>query len=156
MIILNIIPSSRHYYLTIISPLNYLTSISRPGAASIHQYLTSIISPVSHGLVPPVFTSLTVTSIISPLSHHYLAVSHHSPLFAPLLIINYLTVVSPVSHRIFHQYLAVVSPISPLSRQHSVSHRHFTSISPWSRLFHRTVILSRQYLTTISPDQLSW
>ena len=148
MIILNIIPLSRHYYLTIISPLNYLTSISRPGAASIHQshrhqYYLTIISPLSRSISP--FT-IVCTIINYKLSHRCLA--SISPDISPVSRrgLAYFTIISPAFSISppFHQYLAVVSPISP--------DRYIISPVSYHHLTRSVIMVNRHYPAMVSHN----
>ena len=142
MIIPNISPLSRHYYLTIIiSPVHYLTSISRPGAASIHQYFISInsISPVSHQYLTAWCRQYSPVSPSPVLFHHYLTT-----------ISQYLTIHHCLHHyKLYHRCLASISPdISQVSRRGLA---YFTIISPAFSIsppFH-------QYLAVVSPISIS-
>jgi hypothetical protein len=145
-------------YLTILTLSHqYLTSISRPGAASIHQYLTSInISPVSHRYL----------TSISPVSHQYLTawcrqyltsilpspvLSHISPLLSShhrTNISQYLTLMSAAGRRrstvaLRRSALALLSKLRPRSPFYPAGDS-FASRVPHLRRH------ARVYLTSIS------
>ena len=80
-----------------------------------HHYC---ISPVSHGLAPPVFTSISPLSIsISPVSHRYLT-SISRPGAASISPVSYRHQYYLTSHHYYHLTIApIFRSISPLCLQ---------------------------------------
>ena len=142
-----------------------------------HHYC---ISPVSHGLAPPVFTSISPLSIsISPVSHRYLtSISRPGAASISPVSHQYFSIISPLSHHYYKlshiNNLAIISPfisprlitiinltiMSPIHQYPTInyltiltlSHQYLTSISrPGAASIHQYLTIINQYLTSISP-----
>ena len=139
-------------YLTILTLSHqYLTSISRPGAASIHQYLTIInqyltsISPVSHQYLTAWCRQYLTSILPSPVLSHIspLLSSHHRT-----NISQYLTLMSAAGRRrstvaLRRSALALLSKLRPRSPFYPAGDS-FASRVPHLRRH------ARVYLTSIS------